>query len=520
MLAAAVWIVSTATSSGAQVPLPPINVTGQVQSVERRPCCGDTGTWSLSARRAVLDSLAAGRKRWEANRPASYRISAAILCGFCGDGSDPSRPPGVYPVVRIRGNEIFATGTFHPDERINGGIWLNVPVDSLFRVLERTANDTSRKITELKLDSLLGFPRAWATDGVHNGENGVHITDQNDWGRVVFFAADQAPTTCSWLHRILGSCAPPYPPLDNEIRTRIGVDRMARPVGDRSLPLFPGELQGAGVDGVVRLQYAVDSAGHVMPYSVNTIKSTQWQFSFAVDDVIDHWAFIPARAEGRPVASFYEEVFDFRAPRWTHERGSLDEQFTALTSIVNDVPSITHDTTSDGVPRTVIGFRSHGENPSAKLSGSELLAAQRAALWTLANFGEYEARDAATFEVKSVTFCVTMLRDTVATQPDSTTLRFITRPGHGAVAAADCPHDVNARVPRVDSATQRSDSVAAETLNPYSLDVLREAGWNRDEVLFWISMKHDGATRGSVCMARRRGSGWDATCTTKPAVAH
>jgi hypothetical protein len=215
MLATVVWIVSAATSTSAQVPLPPIKITGQVPSTERSSCCGGTGTWSLAARRAVLDSLAAGRRRWEANRPAVYRIAAGIGCGFCGYA-----PADGYPVARIRGGDIFATGTFRPAGKVFEGDPLAVPVDSLFRLLERAANDTARKITELTLDPLLGFPRSWATDGVHDGEGGMVITDQDDWGRVELFAPDGPPTPCGWLRRLLGACAPPFPPLDNEVRAR------------------------------------------------------------------------------------------------------------------------------------------------------------------------------------------------------------------------------------------------------------------------------------------------------------
>ena len=377
----------TATSSAAQVPvtpLPPVVVTGKTYSR------GDTNaTWRLSARQAALDSLAAGRQRWEVKRPASYRISAGILCGFCSDGSSPARPPGTYPVARVRGRELFATGTFQQTEKINGGIWLEVPVESLFRLLEKTANDTARKITELKLDPVYGFPRSWSTDGAHNGEGGMMVTDQDDWGRVVLFTPDQPPRACGWLQRILRNCAAPYPPLGGEVRSRIGVEHMAVPAASRLLPLFPPELLLAGESGIVRVSYAIDVSGHIMQYSGDITQSTNGWFMSAVFGAMEQWAFTPARAEGRHVASRYEEVFEFRAPPSTSGRQPID---TLISSLVTIIPYAAHDTTPDGVPRTIIGFRPRGSDPLPELSTNELLAAKRAALSQLASVDAQSGR--------------------------------------------------------------------------------------------------------------------------------
>ncbi len=359
VLATAVCAVSIATSINAQVPvvprrdsipvrsvlLPPILVTGRLVPTEGRSCCGEP--WPLSARQAALDSLAAGRRRWEVSHPASYRIAAGIGCGFCGS-AEAYLPRGTYPVARVRGRELFATGNFHPAERISEGISLAVPVDSLFRLLEKTANDTARKITDLKLDTKYGFPRSWATDGAHNGSGGVTVTDQDDWGRVIQFVPDEPPTRCGWWRRIMRNCPTPYPPLENEIRGRIGVERMARPAADRPLPQFPPELRSAGEDGTVRVRYGVDASGRPMERSLDIMESTQGLFMSAVDEVIERWVFTPARAEGRRVPSLYEEVFEFRAPRATQDPESV---------------FVTRDTTPDGIPRTIIGFRPRAPNP-------------------------------------------------------------------------------------------------------------------------------------------------------------
>lgn len=359
ILANAACAASIAMSIGAQVPvtprrdtvpsatvtrLPPILVSGRVQPTEQA-WAGDTfPTWPLFARRAMLDSLAAGRRRWEANHPASYRIAAGIGCGFCG-----VFPPGTYPLARVHGRDVFAEGTFHPIEKIDLGDPLAVSVDSLFRLLEQTANDTTRKITELKLDPVFGLPREWSTDGARNGYRGMTVTDQDDWGRVLLFTPDESPTPCGWWRRMLRSCPAPYPPLDSEIRTRFGVERTARPAAGRQFPRFPAALQRARVDGIVREQCAVDALGHVIWF--NTLHTTNGEFTSAVEDVMERWAFTPARAQGRPVAYLYEEVFEFRAPRFTHSPDA---------SASGDIPYAVHDTMPDGIPRTIIGFRPRG----------------------------------------------------------------------------------------------------------------------------------------------------------------
>jgi hypothetical protein len=489
------------------VRLPPISVT--VNPAQYPVRAADTiSTWPLVARRAVLDSLAAGRRQWEANRPAGYRFSVGILCGFCGY-VDPSRPPGTYPVARIRGREMVATGTFHPSQKINEGRWFIGTVDSLFGLLEREASDTGRKLEELRLDPVFGFPRSWTTDDARNGYHMTFWTDQNDWGRVELFVPDDPPAPCGWLRRLLRTCPAPVPPLDNEVRTRSGVDRMARPAADRPPPVYPPILEATAVDGSVRLRYAVDATGHVIHYSASIVASNLGEFMSAVFDLLEKSVFIPARLHGRRVAVWYEEEFDFRAPLSINAAASRDAEFAQLHDLFDTVPSVIRDTTPDGVPRTRIGFSPPGPSHDATFSRPELLEVQQSALGVMAR--TYALPDSATHA--RATLCVYMRRDSERVGADEQTLRMLSSPTRSAVLPSACP-PTSGQLDEVDSLGRHTVVVPPGWSDPYWIEITRVLGWTQNQVRVWGEMSRGPWRRGFVCVAGRRAkSGWDIMCT-------
>jgi len=146
----------------------------------------DTTAWPAAERSRMLDSLAAGRRRWRERRPRRYEFAAYTACGLCGGGS-VGDPPGTHPIMRVDG-EITSRGTYVPTKFRPQVQWLNITVDSLFEVLDAVARDTSRQVRLLRLDATYGFPRRWVVDDVHNGYAGYYRTDHDDWGEVDRFA--------------------------------------------------------------------------------------------------------------------------------------------------------------------------------------------------------------------------------------------------------------------------------------------------------------------------------------------
>lgn len=116
--------------------------------------------------------------------------------------------------------------------------------------------------------------------------------------------------------------APPPPPQAavEEVKveepprafTEIEVDSAA--VRDPSSvgPAFPKDLLKARIEGVTRVQFIVDSTGHVEVASLVILDSSHPAFTQAVRDVLPKMKFQPARIGPRAVSQLVEQGFAFR----------------------------------------------------------------------------------------------------------------------------------------------------------------------------------------------------------------
>ncbi|MEO7360624.1 MAG: TonB family protein [Gemmatimonadaceae bacterium] len=77
-------------------------------------------------------------------------------------------------------------------------------------------------------------------------------------------------------------------------------------------PTFPRQLLQAKIEGVTRVQFIVDSTGHVEVTSLVILDSTHPEFTQAVRDVLPKMKFKPARIGTRAVAQMVEQGFAFR----------------------------------------------------------------------------------------------------------------------------------------------------------------------------------------------------------------
>ena len=485
--------------------LPPVSVSGKAigsEKVQCADCPGGGATWPLEMRRAFQEKLAAGRRQWNANRPESYQIS-------CGDGSAQYRPPDSYPIARIRGSTLVATGTFVSAQHINGGNWITGPVEQLFDLLERTLRDSPRRLDELTLDSTYGFPRTWSTNSASNGYRGALTSDQDDWGRVVRFVPERVPPPCGWWHRLLRSCPAPLQPLDNEILTRASVDEMARPAVNRPAPEYPPILEGTAADGSVRVRYAIDPTGHVRNYSLDVVFSQLGELTGAVWDLLEKSVFVPARLHGRRVSVWYDEEFDFRAPRSIHPMLPNDTGFSLPPDLFENVRSVIRDTTQDGVPRTRIGFLPPAPTPDGRFSRSELFDAQRSALRVLAG---HVVPDSATGS--RATMCISMYSDAesvTAAELDST-LRVLSSPTRSSVSMGNCP-PTGEMLNEVDSLGRHPLPKPPGWSEPTWIWITRVLGWTPNELRVWAEMTRGGARDAFGCVATRMDATWRTICT-------
>lgn len=314
------------------VPLAPITVTTHARST------GDSlSTWPASARRARRDSINAGRARWTSHRPGRYVIATYMKCGFCGSVGPRGLPPGTYPAMRVLGSEAVGVDSFHPADSITGyPEWHLVTVEGLFDMVESEVTDSTRRLDDLKLDPVYGFPRAWTTDRADNGYNGRFSTDGGYWGTTVYFAPAPPPAPCGGLRRLFARCPPdPFTPLTS--RT---VSTMARPTWDRILPQVPRD--SSAVDRAVRVRYIVDSSGYVVSGSAVIVSAAAPEVAQMVLGVAEWWTFTPATLHRRPVAVRAEEELVFRA---TTRRCAAGEDRMQV---------VARDTLRSGVPRTFL----------------------------------------------------------------------------------------------------------------------------------------------------------------------
>jgi TonB family protein len=93
------------------------------------------------------------------------------------------------------------------------------------------------------------------------------------------------------------------------------VDRAAAPRPGAPAPVYPPGLQAAGIDGVVAVEFVVDSAGNADMHRVRIVSSPDPAFSEAARTAIARTRYFPAEAHGRHVAQLVQQSFVFRITR-------------------------------------------------------------------------------------------------------------------------------------------------------------------------------------------------------------
>jgi TonB family protein len=93
------------------------------------------------------------------------------------------------------------------------------------------------------------------------------------------------------------------------------VDRAAAPRPGAPTPVYPPDLQAAGIEGIVAVEFVVDSAGFADERHIRVVSSDYPAFSAAARAVITRTRYFPAEAHGRRVAQLVEQSFVFRITR-------------------------------------------------------------------------------------------------------------------------------------------------------------------------------------------------------------
>jgi len=95
-----------------------------------------------------------------------------------------------------------------------------------------------------------------------------------------------------------------YLPGDVERIAALDVERSARPV-------YPAVLRDAGTNGVVRVQFVVDTVGRAEPGSLRILSSPNVLFSESVRRALPLMWFFPAQVNGHAVRQLVEQQFTF-----------------------------------------------------------------------------------------------------------------------------------------------------------------------------------------------------------------
>lgn len=109
----------------------------------------------VARRRDLLAELAAQRRKWDAARPARYRLRVDVEC-FCFGG-----PPPAFEVV---GDSVVA---IHGASGPRNGVpesWTMHTVERLFAALEAEIRDENRDVTNISYHGRYRFPTRYDSD--------------------------------------------------------------------------------------------------------------------------------------------------------------------------------------------------------------------------------------------------------------------------------------------------------------------------------------------------------------------
>ena len=126
------------------------------------------------------------------------------------------------------------------------------------------------------------------------------ITSERDFGGVDTRSLVDGSTMWTLMH-----------PGKNGAFTQDVVERVAWPHRDNPRPRYPSELQHAGVEGSLLVEFVVDSTGRVDEKTLNFPNGAQPSFLRAVRDALLRSRYFPAELAGMRVRQLVQQQFTF-----------------------------------------------------------------------------------------------------------------------------------------------------------------------------------------------------------------
>lgn len=275
---------------------------------------------------------------------------------------------------------------------------------------------------------------------------------------------------------------------------RLPATRSAIPDTTNAVPAYPAMLREAGVGGVVRVTFVVDSNGRPVMPSYVVSASAHSLLSAAVKNAIQRWRFTPARRGNRYVSDSVEQLVEFVPP--------------SAEALLDIAPiALSREALRPGRWHLVLGgpLRMPRTGPVAEsLHVAVAAAAMDTLLASLPVDPAYPARIA----------CLALGMSGSPVQPPLTLLRTLSRPTYTVVAAKRCPRTFGSPV-RVMTADGRPPEPDPPGEDPWEFTPLVPQSVDESTVLIDIAMS-DATTSGTYrCVAQRdasRAGGWRARC--------
>lgn len=278
--------------------------------------------------------------------------------------------------------------------------------------------------------------------------------------------------------------------------------RAAIPDSTNPVPAYPSMLREAGVGGVVRVTFAIDTAGRPSMASYKVRAPANDLLSAAVTNAIQQWRFTPARRANRLVVDSVEQLIEFVPP--------LTEALQYIAPIV-----LSREALGPGRWRLVVGGPTQMPRTGPVAESLHVAIAAAALDTLLASLpvdAAYPARIA----------CLALGMSGTPQQPPLTLLRALSRPTYTVVAAKRCPPTFGspARVVFADGRPPEPDPPGED---PWVFTPLVPRAVDDATVLIDIAMSHATTSGTYRCVAERdakRAGGWRARCRPGPMALH
>ena len=285
----------------------------------------------------------------------------------------------------------------------------------------------------------------------------------------------------------------PTTPADTAALAPSDVERP--PVADSAnlAPRYPELLRQAGIGGLVRVTFVVDTGGRPERATIAIVQSAHVGFDFPVKNVVASWRYAPARACGRTVRVRLVHEFAF-------ELGPRDSSRVAALFERDTTPPAARKTTSQGTPRWYIGSsRAIESPPPAPWAPAVLDSATEAALAYLVE--QIGPDSAGTARVVCLSGDSASKRD-----PDARRLARLTRPGITVLPARRCPPTFASMI------YTAGEPPAPPGDDPYSIVVRSERPLTLARVVLAVDVLHGTGGSNYLCGVERREGNWRVRC--------